>query len=481
MKKIFLSICLSMIAFSTFAKDGYKVNATILNNTDSMVYLCYYFGNGSTVQKIDSARLTQGTTKFTMSGKQKITSGIYMFLFADKSPQVELILENGSDLVCEFDKTDFTKTMKFSNDVANKRFYDDKVFLADINPRVAEISKKLESGKKKDTTYVNEQYELINKSIFKFRDDLIAADPKSVLAVLYTGMKEPIIPDAIIKMKDGKMKDSLKFVYYKNNFWNDWNFNDDRLVYAPILDGKLTSYFRLVPSTPDSFNVEADRIMKKLKCNTDMYKYCFWWMTRYAGVSKVMGMDESYVYMIEKYIMSRDYCGHLDSATKAAYITDAQKMGKSIMGMIGQDIQLPDDKEVMQTLLKTCAKGDYTVLCFFDPTCHHCEQEVPSMDSLLNIVEKEQNIKIMRYAVQNADEDEKWHKFIKDKKLNNNWVHVHNPTRVGSYRVDYNVISNPVFYLMGKDGEILGKRIDHTNIGGLLKHLVGQEKNKIKH
>jgi uncharacterized protein YdeI (BOF family) len=479
MKKIILSFCLSILAFAAISKDGYKVSAKISNNTDSLVYLCYYYGSGSTVQKIDSAKLSAGNASIVMTGKQKISPGIYMLFFSDKSPQIEIILENGREVNMQFDKTDFTKTMRFENDVDNKRFYSDKLFLAELQPKIQDLSKKLESGKKADTTFVNAEYEKINKSIFDSRDKLILEDPKSMISALYKSMKEPVIPANILNMKDGRTKDSLKYVYYKNNFWTDWNFDDDRLVYAPVLEGKLTTYFKLIPQTPDSFNVEADRIMSKIKCNTDMYKFCFWWITRNAGLSKIMGMDESYVYMIEKYVMGRDYCGHLDSATKAAYITDAMRMGKSILGMVGQEINLPDDKEMPKSLLKTCSQGDLTLLVFYDPTCHHCEKEVPSMDSLLNILEKELKVKIMRYGMQNADEDEKWHKFIKDKKLNNNWVHVHNPTRVGSYRADYNVQSNPVFYLLEPNGKIVGKRVDHTNIGGLIKHLIEQKKRLI--
>jgi Domain of unknown function (DUF5106)/Domain of unknown function (DUF4369)/Thioredoxin-like len=480
MKKLVFAFMMCMMYIQSNAKDGYVINANLRNNKDTIVYFCYYYGSGTTVQKLDSTKLTPGNVSFTMKGAKKITSGIYMLLFGESSPQIEFLLENGKDINMDFDKVDVIKNIKFTNDDENSRFYEDKKFIAGIQTKAASISDQLKSGKKKDTVSVNAQYEKLNESIFTFRDDLMAKNPKGLLATLYTAMKEPITPKSITALPDGRTKDSLKFVHYKENFWKDWNFDDDRLIYSPIYEGKLANYFRLVPNVPDSFNVEADKIMKRVKCNTDMYKFSFWWMTRNAGTSKVMGMDESYVYMIEKYVMSREYCGHLDSATKAAYISDAQKIGPNTMGKIGREIAMPDDKEVPQTLSSTAAKGDFTVLVFYDPTCHHCEKEVPSVDSVLNIIEKEEKITIMRFGLENADEDVKWRKFIADKKLNNHWVHVHNPTRIGNYRQDYNVYSNPIFYLLDKKGEIVGKRIDHTNIGGLIKHLV-KESKKVKH
>jgi hypothetical protein len=478
MKQLLLTLLLASATLFTNAKDGCTITGTIRNNTDSLVFLCYYYGSGTTVQKLDSAFLTKGTANFKMQYNKSIKDGFYMLLFADKSPQVEMVVENGKAVTVEFDKADILHSIKFA-DEQNTRFYEDKLYIDNLQPRIKELGTKLESKKKKDTTYVTEQYELINEGIFKARDVLIAKDPTSVLSKIYTSMKDVVIPANIKAMANGRKKDSLKYVYTKANYWNNWDFADDRLIYSPVYESKLQGYFNLIPQIPDSFNVEADRMMKRVKCGTDMYKFTFWYITRTAGISKVMGMDESYVYMIEKYVMGRDYCGHLDSASKAAYITDAQRLAPNTIGKIGRDIAMPDDKEKPQTLYNVCTKGDFTVLAFYDPTCHHCEKEVPSMDSTLNILEKELGITIMRFGLENADEDVKWHKFIEDKKLNNHWVHVHNPSRVGNYRVDYNVQTNPVFYLLDKNAEILGKRIDHTNIGGLVKHL-WEEKNKKK-
>jgi hypothetical protein len=482
MKQLLLIMGLILaIAGTTSAKDGYHVVGTVRNNNDSMVFLCYYFGNGTTVQKLDSARLVKGEAPFNMKGSKAITSGMYMLLFADKSQQVEFILDNGATVNCSFEKGNVNKTIKFENDVLNDAFYSDKKFIEDIQPRVTALSEKLKSGKKKDTTEVNEGYEKINSDIFAFRDDIIAKHTGTTLGVLFKSMKEAEVPKKIPFLADGKTKDSTyPYRVYKGNYWNNWDFKDDRLIYAPVYDAKLEKYFTsLVLSVPDSFNKEADIIMSKVKCGTDMYKYSMWWLTRFAGTSKIMGMDESYLYMIEKYIMGPNYCGHLDSATKAAYEKDAIRFGTSIIGMKGRDIIMQDQNEKTVSLYNTCKQGDYTMLVFYDPTCHHCEKEVPSVDSAISALEKKLNITIMRYMVQNADEDEKWRKFIVDKKINGpHNVNVHNPSRTGSYRQDYNVYSNPIFFLLDKDAIIKGKRLDHTNLGGYLEFLERQKQKK---
>eukprot|EP01030_Chromulinospumella_sphaerica_P014279 gene14279-14072_t len=37
-----------------------------------------------------------------------------------------------------------------------------------------------------------------------------------------------------------------------------------------------------------------------------MFHYTLWWITRYVENSKVMGMDEVFVYLVENYYMKGD-------------------------------------------------------------------------------------------------------------------------------------------------------------------------------
>jgi hypothetical protein len=486
MKKAILKVSLLLssiiLSIGAQAKDGYKINGTIRNNYDTMVFFCHYFGNGSTVQKVDSARLSGTTATFSMKGDKKLNDGIYMFLFADKSPQIEFMMENGKELTIDLDKTNFTKDIKFApTDKDNASFYDFKNYLTGINDFVTKEQEKLKECKTKDdSSKIYKKFENLNEDIQKYRDGLSAKLPGTLLSTMFDAMREPIIDAKTKAMKDGRLKDSLKYVFTRAHYWDNWDFKNDKLIYAPLYEAKLENYIKYyIPSNiPDSFNKAADYIMSQVKCGTDMHKYSFWYLARFAGTSKVMGMDESYVYMIEKYLMGPAGCNHLDTAQANPYIRDAQRLAPNVIGKQGKEINIPDNMEQLKSLHNTCKNSDMTVLAFYDPTCGHCEKEVPKMDSTLNSVEKKLGVKIMRYGVQNAQEDEKWRKFIIDKKLTNNWLHLHDPKYTSSYRADYNVQSNPVFYLLDKNGIIRGKRIDHTNIAGLIEYRLKEEKEK---
>ncbi|MBK7039732.1 MAG: hypothetical protein IPH46_04445 [Bacteroidetes bacterium] len=55
-------VILSLIVFLSFqsllmAKDGYQINVKFNDAKDSSIFLCHYFGKGSTVFKDDSLKL----------------------------------------------------------------------------------------------------------------------------------------------------------------------------------------------------------------------------------------------------------------------------------------------------------------------------------------------------------------------------------------------------------------------------------------
>ena len=54
-------------------------------------------------------------------------------------------------------------------------------------------------------------------------------------------------------------------------------------------------------------------------------------------------------------------------------------------------------------------KAEYTIVCFWDPTCSHCKEEVPKLDSVYKLKWKQHGVKI--YGVLTEDERPKWLQF----------------------------------------------------------------------
>jgi peroxiredoxin len=477
MKKLFLLI-ITIVSLNALAiaKDGYNIKVKIQNNTDTLVYLCHYYGKGVTVYKDDSSKVGKdGTIQF--ESKAPIIGGIYILLGSDKINLLEFLIQNGDNFEFSFDKSAPVKTAEFKNNEENTNFYKYQKYLTGISERYQVITADLVAAKTRaDTAAIDERSKLLTKEMVAFRRNFVKEHPKSISATIFNALDEPEIPTKIPNLTNGRPDSNFAYKYYKTHYWDLFNFQDDKIIYSPLYEKKLEEYFKLVVSVPDSFNKEADLILKKTKGTKELGKYSLWWLTRYAETSKVMGMDQSFVHMVENYYMKGD-ANWLDSASLAKYIKRAMDIAPNMIGQTAADIRIPDINENMSSLTAFAKGNDYTLLIFYDPTCGHCKKEIPSCDSVVNAL-RNKKIDIKIFGIENAQEDVKWKEFIKEHNLAKDyWLHLHDPNGIGNYRSKFDVYSNPILYLLDKNGKIVGKRIDHNNLGGLVEHLE-EVKNK---
>jgi thiol-disulfide isomerase/thioredoxin len=480
MSKQLLFFCMAILtSVVTTAKDGYKLNITLNNNADSMVYLCHYYGKGQSVYKDDSAKLSKGTTKIAMANAKKCVGGIYMLWFGSASQQFEFILSNGDEFSIDLDKANMAKTAKFVGSDENVKFYEYQNYLGTIGERYQAINNELATAKTKaDTNKVNDKSKKLSAEMKDYRNDFCKKYPTAFTSTVFNALSEPEVPEKDPMLADGKTKDSTyRYRTFKGQYWSRFNFADDRIIYTPIFEKKLEDYFKLIVPAPDSMNKEADMILGKVKNSPELFKYSLWWITRYAETSKVMGMDESFVYLVENYYQ-KGKATWLEDSSLEKYIDRAKKIAPNMVGQPAIDVRLPDIKGNITPLSTIIPQYDYTLLVFWSPTCGHCQKEIPRVDSVARIINKKVKFKV--YGVETDLEDEKWEKLIKDNDLNKHWVHVHDPNRTSNFRATYDVYSTPVMYLIDKNGKIVGKKLDNSNIEGLIDFLEKKKKGASK-
>jgi len=247
-------------------------------------------------------------------------------------------------------------------------------------------------------------------------------------------MEVPEVPEGTHYLEDGKTKDTtFAYRYYKSHYWNGFDFKDDRLIFTPLYDARIEEYFsKLVLPWPDSVEKESDDLLRKTKGTKDMFHYTLWWLTRNAENSKVMGMDEVFVYLVENYYMKGDaFWLTNDELTK--YLERARKIAPNVIGNVAPEIKLPNvvtkKEESMHAL-----KGKYTVIVFYSPNCGHCQHEMPSLDSLYRAVLKDKGVKV--YTVATETEDTTIRNF--NKKYNmQDWTNTWDPEHTSDYHNKY--------------------------------------------
>jgi hypothetical protein len=103
---------------------------------------------------------------------------------------------------------------------------------------------------------------------------------------------------------------------------------------------------------------------------------------------------------------------------------------------------------------------------------------MPQFDSLYHAALKKYGVTI--YAVEADNETEKWKKYVNEHNLGEGWIHVHDPNHTSNFRSFYDVYSTPTMYLLDDKKIIRGKRIDHSNLVGLIEWLEKKKETNTK-
>ncbi len=484
MKKITLLATMMLVAWSmqASAKVAYKINLKLPNCKDSFVYLAHYYGKPlPTIYKRDSARFDKNGNAVLMSNDSTFVGGIYMMLLSDKKTYFEFLLNPGDDMtITSTSPADkIAEGLKFKNSPENDRFLSYLGYMKDYGTRQEGFKNELAAAKSKsDTDAVRKKATEDAKELIKYRNDYCAKYPKTLLSTIFKAMEVPQVPEGDHFLEDGKTKDStFAYKYYKAHFWDDFNYQDDRLIHTPFLDGKLEEYMnKLVLPWPDSVEHECDVLLKKARGTKDLFKYTLWWLTRNAENSKIMGMDEVFVYLVENYYQKGD-AFWLTPEELGKYLDRASKIAPNVIGNIAPEVRTKDlFTQKDQSMLAT--KAPYTLLIFYSPDCGHCQKEIPEIDSLYEAVLKDKGVKV--FTVATEGDQKKIADFLTKHKLETKWVNTWDPDHQSDYKSKFDVYSTPTIYLMDDKKKIKGKRLDHSNIAGLIEMIEKKAKEDAK-
>ncbi len=468
MKQILTLFCALGFAASATAKHGYRIQLKFTDVKDSVAYLAHYYGKPlPTIYKTDSARFDKNGVA-TFQSQDSILGGIYLLLLGDKKTYFEFLLNDGDAMRITATAAQLPTGIKFEGSAENERFAQYATFLEGYGKSQRDISDKLKTAKTAaDSTALQKKAGELGKTLISFRRETSAKHPGTLLATLFNALETPQVPEGKHFLPDGQTIDSLfTYTYYKGHYWDKFDFTDDRLIHTPIYDAKLDEYInRLTPQLPDSVEKEADMLLAKTRGRKELFKYTLWYLTRNAEQSKIMGMDEVFVYLVENYYMKGD-AYWLDPAATQKYIDFAQKKAPNIIGNLAPEVTMLDAKGEQRKL--TDVKAKYTLLLFYSPDCGHCVSEIPKIDSVYRAALKEKGVKV--YAVRTEGTDEQWREFVQKYNLTD-WTNVHDPERRSDYKAKYDVYSTPVVYLLDEKKIIRGKRLDHTNILSLVEFL----------
>lgn len=437
---------------SPTTSEGFKITGRIKGLKDTTCVLAHYFGSTQYITK-DTARV-DGAGNMVFEGKKTLPEGLFIVV-TPKNRYIEFLMTADQQFSFETDTADVIKNMKITGSKENEIFYGYQQQLGKLSEEAQALTmQKKQRSDAASTSLANKQLIDLQKQANEYRAKFLQDNPGTFAVKLLKATAEPDVPPAP-KAANGRPDSIWVFNYFKQHFWDDYDFADERFVRTPIMQRKIERYIKeLTVQVPDSLIKEADFLVNKAIAgkNKEIKYYTIYYITSQYEQPKVMGTDGLFVHMFEKYYKT----GVMTVSDSSTLKSIGERVATMKPNLIGKAFVPP---VISDTLRRPIAfqsvKADYTVVFFYSPTCGHCRESAPKLKKFVDDY-KGKGVEVVAIAIDQSPEE--WKKFIREFKLGNA-INGYDYTLRTDYRKQYDVWTTPTVYVLEKDKKIIARKL----------------------
>lgn len=452
---------------------GHDIAVTITPAKNQKVFLGSYYGKSYAI--VDSCILDENC-KGHFKGSKKLTGGIYLIVSPQYSMWYDLLVgkEQNFSFVGDTANRGVT-TIKGSpdNDVYKKHTQRTNVVGEQINKLTNEYKAATTA---KDSTRLRDLIRAKYKEMEAIKDELIKTEPNSLMAALLAAMKVPESPEIPVDPITKKADSTYPYRFVKEHYFDDVNFADERLLRTPFYEKKIDDYYKYyVSAEADSIIPEVKYMLLSARESKEMYAYLLIKFTNKYMTPEYMGQDKVFVYLFTDYYLKGDTT-ILDAKSRKSIVDRGYSMMLGLIGNIASPLDLTDTTGKVISMFGI--KSKFTFIAYFDPTCGHCRQEIPVLDSIYRAKWKNEGVTV--YAIISQESlipDLK--KFIKEKNLPSDWYYTYETKAqkeatekagIPNFRQAYDFNRTPIFYLLDSEKRIVGKQLTIHQLDNLINN-----------
>jgi thiol-disulfide isomerase/thioredoxin len=346
----------------------------------------------------------------------------------------------------------------------NEVFFKYNKFSAQIGKQAYDLENKIKAARENKNKVEEDNQMEIYKNLMKDlnaeRKIILENHSKTLISKVFRMMQEIDVPPAP-KGEKGEILDSnFQYHYYKQHYFDNFDFADDRITRTPIFFPKFETYMlKLIPQIPDSIKIGTDNVLKLAEKGKENFKFCLFWATNYYEASQYMGMDAVFVHLIDNYY-AKGKAYWVDSLLIWKMKDKCDKLRNNLIGVKVKNLTMLDTNGQYHSLFNMDAK--YTLVLFWSATCGHCKEEMPKIvdayKELNKGIKPKMPLKFDVFPVSMAETVEDWKKYLREQKLP--WkLNLYDPLNETNFRQYYDVYSTPVLYIIDKNKKVIAKRI----------------------
>lgn len=469
----------SVFAQTESAGNGYEISVSIKPLQNQTVFLGYYFGSEYPI--VDTIVLNENS-EGTFSGPAKLDGGMYMLFTPDQSVFIDMLVDKEQHFSINASIMDGEiASVDFNNSPENSLLNAYKSFMFEKQLQIEAFQQQLEYAENStDSSDLIHKLSQIDKDVQEYRNTIIRDHPNTFFSTLLNVIWEPEAPPEF--SKTGNSKDSVAAAQYiKRHYWDKVNFWDDRIARTPFFESKLDRYFfEILDNKSDSVIKYTDLILSYASASPAMTRFVLSKLVNGTMTHYYKWDDAVFIHLFEKYISGKKYDWLNDDEVNAITERAYYAMG-NFVGTPAPDILLPDPANKKLSLYDL--KGEFTLLCFWDPTCSHCLETLPRLDSIYNSTLKKSGVSIFSVAMETDGTKEDWLNFMRTGNIPD-WSNVYNSIEETgersasgkeSYTQLYDVWFYPTFFLLNKEKKFIAKKLTYEKMLELLGTLINKK------
>jgi thiol-disulfide isomerase/thioredoxin len=478
-KLLFILVSL-LIPLTLVRCQGYDIGIKVEGIKDTTAILAHYINK--TISADDTVSLDKNG-KGTFKGKKPLPEGLYV-VYLPTSKYFELIIGKDQTFSIETDTTKLLENLKVKGSIENDIFYDFQRYMILKKNELLKYQDTLMSAKnEQERKNARKGIESLNTDRINKIKSINTQHPELFVSVFLKATLDIDVPEPP-KNQNGKIDSTWQYWYYRNHYFDNFNFADSRMLRTPIYEDKIMNYLeKVIPHYIDTINKEVDFIIDKSRGDSALFRYNLITLFNYYGKSQIMGMDGVQVHLAEKYYIPDAYW------SDKKFIEDLKErvatLKPLLLGKIAPDIQLrsiPSQHFIAaasDTALKKYphagsffnlseVQANYIVLIFWEATCGHCKIAVPKMYEIYKDSLEKMGVKVIAISTLFGEDGKvEWVDFVNQHKLYD-WINAWNPYDY-QFKIIYDVKTTPQIFILNKKKEIIGKRIGPENVVDLLK------------
>jgi len=398
-------------------------------------------------------------------GNKKLIGGIYIIVNSNYKMLFDVLIGDDQHFSIVGDTLRRNlPIVKGSRDNELFKIFNDK--RAEFEKSVQAISSNLAAAKTtQDSAKIKAAIKEKRKEFLKYKDEFTQKNDSSLMVALLNANAIPEVPEIPINPITKKADSTYPYHFIKDHYWDNVNFADNRLLRTPFFEDKINDYFKnYISPEADSIIPEVKFMLLSARTSTEMYAYLLIKFTNKYLQPEYMGQDKVFVMLFNEFYLKGD-TSILDSKSRKTIID------KGYFSILNQINQTAAPLDLVDTTGKIISlydiKSKFVFVAFWSPTCGHCKDEIPVLDSVYKAKWKNLDVKI--YSILSDPELlPELKSFIKDKKLSPDWLYTYETKSMQNavaksgempFRQAYDFTQTPVFYLLDMDKKIIAKRL----------------------